>query len=171
MHVRAQPDVVSQIPPVVIGIGVDDDVVGIPQPAVAEVDIVWRDAEVVAIEPEPSRTAALEMPDVAATDFTRETAMLPRMIEMIVRIVAARVVADPVIGFHIDVGSIRVPRFLAIVALLLLFWRRGVIRMTFASVTRMAFLRSSFRLPLGRRRTAGGNVAAADLGPAIATML
>lgn len=75
MHVSAEADVVGQVPAVMVGIGVDHDVVGIPQPAVAEIDIVRRDAEVVAIEPEAVRTSAAKMPYVTAADFTRKAAV------------------------------------------------------------------------------------------------
>jgi hypothetical protein len=39
VYVGSQPDVVSQIPAVMIGVFVDDDVVAVPEPVIAEADI------------------------------------------------------------------------------------------------------------------------------------
>ncbi len=45
MHVASESDVVSQIPPDVIGIVVNDDVVAIPEPVRAQVILKRRDTE------------------------------------------------------------------------------------------------------------------------------
>ncbi len=42
VHVRAQPDVVGQVPSHVIGIDIDHDLIGVPQPVIAEGEIVLR---------------------------------------------------------------------------------------------------------------------------------
>ncbi len=76
-----------------VGIIVDDDVVTIPIPVVAKADVIGSDAEIETAEPETVGTSSGEVPDVA--DAAGEMAVLPRVIEAVVRIVAACVVADP----------------------------------------------------------------------------
>ena len=104
MNVGAQPGVVGQIPAFVIRVFVDDDLIGIPEPAAAEADVVGRDAEVKAAEPEARRASAGEMPDVAAAKPARKAAMFPGMIEVVVRIIAAGVVTYPLV-VCVHVGS------------------------------------------------------------------
>jgi hypothetical protein len=95
VDVGAEPDVVGEVPADVIGIIVDDDFVRIPEPAVTEANIVGSHGEVEAAEPEASGAAAREMPDVATTDTAGEAAMLPRMIQMVVGVVTAGIMAYP----------------------------------------------------------------------------
>jgi hypothetical protein len=45
VNVRTQPDVVGQIPAVVVGIGVNHDVITVPDPVVAIIVIVGRNLE------------------------------------------------------------------------------------------------------------------------------
>jgi hypothetical protein len=102
VHVSAEADVVGEIPAVVIGIVVEDDVVGIPGPIVTEGYIVGCDTEVEATEPESRRAAADDAIGVAASDASREVAVLPGMIEVVVNVGAASGVADPfVVGVHV----------------------------------------------------------------------
>ena len=95
VDVGAEANVVGEVPTDVVGVFVDDDLVAVPEPTVAEADVIGSDAEIEATEPEAGRTAAGEMPDMAAAKAAGEMAMLPRMIEMIVRIVGAGVMANP----------------------------------------------------------------------------
>src|SRR6202020_1504329 len=78
-----------------VGVFVNDDVVAIPKPVVAESDVIWGDTEVKAAEPETVWASAAEMPDVATAESAGEASVLPGMIEVVVRIVAAGVMADP----------------------------------------------------------------------------
>jgi hypothetical protein len=80
-----------------IGIFVDDDLIGIPEPVVGETKIIGCNAEIKTTEPETRWAAAGEMEYVAASEAAGKTTMLPRMIEVVVSIVAAGVVADPLI--------------------------------------------------------------------------
>jgi len=95
VDVGAQPHVVGEVPAVVVGIFVDDDVVAVPEPVAAVGEIECADAEIEAAEPEAAGTASGEMPDVAAAEAAGEVAVLPGMIEMHAGIVTAGVVADP----------------------------------------------------------------------------
>ena len=87
--VGAEADVIGQVPAVVIGIVVDYDLVGGPIPVVTKTIVIGRHAEVEAAEPEALAVAAFDAPLMAAADAAGEAAMLPGMIEVIVRIIAS----------------------------------------------------------------------------------
>jgi hypothetical protein len=106
--VRPQPHVVGQVPADVIGVVINHNLVGIPQPVTAKAQIIWRDAEVKAAEPESRRTSSSQMPDVMRAKSAGEVPVLPRMIEMIVRIVLPGIVPDP-LAIWMNVRSIRMP--------------------------------------------------------------
>lgn len=89
MTVGAEARVVGQVEAVVVGIFVDNDLVGAPIPIVAEAVVSSGDAESETAEPEAFAVAAFNPPDMAAAEASGEPPMLPRMIEMIVLIVAA----------------------------------------------------------------------------------
>ena len=76
-----------------VGVFVDDDVVVIPKPVVAESDVIRGDAEVEATEPETVWASAAEMPDVPTAEAAGEASVLPGMVDVVVRIVAAGVMA------------------------------------------------------------------------------
>jgi hypothetical protein len=123
VDVGSQPDVVGEVPTDVIGVIVNDDVVRIPQPSVTETHVVRRYREEEAAEPEASRTASSQVPDVAPAETTGEAAMLPRMIQMVVSVVAARIMAYPLFT-SIDVRSIWVS-FLFVEVAVFLRWMRS----------------------------------------------
>ena len=106
VDVSAEPYVVGEVVAVVVGIFVDHDVVTIPKPVVAESDVEGRDAEIESAEPETTRAAACEVPAVLRAEATSKVSMLPGMIEVVVGIAAACVVADP-FSVGVNVRSIR----------------------------------------------------------------
>src|SRR5437868_5850662 len=93
--VRTQPGVVREIPADVVGIVVNHDRIAVPEPAVDVAIVPRRDAEVVAIEPEPVSVPSLETELMTGTEPAREMPMLPGMIEVIVGITRAGIVSDP----------------------------------------------------------------------------
>ena len=95
VDVGTEPDIVGEIPAVVVGIFVDDDVVAVPEPVVAVGEVECADAEIETAEPEAVGTASGEMPDVTAAEAAGEVAVFPGMIKMHAGIVATGVVADP----------------------------------------------------------------------------
>jgi hypothetical protein len=105
VDVYAEADVVCQVPADVVGIFVDDDVVAIPEPAVAKADVVRSDAEIEAAEPEAAGTASGQMPYVAGAETAGKVAVLPRMIEVVVGIVGTGIVADP-FAVGVNVGGV-----------------------------------------------------------------
>ena len=143
VDVSAKPDVISQIPARIIRISVDHDVVGIPQPVGAVVEVIGRDAPEKSVELEPRRATANEAIDVTATDVTGEMTVLPRMSEVIVR---ARAAADPLAGGGMNVR------------------RGGMARPVIKSRMLVALRRMSGSRGLADMRgTAGRDVAVADL--------
>jgi len=95
MHISAEPFVVGKIPADVIGILINHDVVRVPEPPLAKGYVKGSNAPVPSVEPEAARPSAGKVPDVMRTKATTPMAMLPWAVEMIVRIVAASIVADP----------------------------------------------------------------------------
>ena len=87
MHVGAESHVVGEISAFVVGVFVDHDLVAVPEPVVAETDVIRSYAEIKATEPEAVGTASREMPDVAAAEAAGEASVLPGMIEIVVGIV------------------------------------------------------------------------------------
>jgi len=143
--VGAQADVVGQVEADMVGVFEDGDLIGAPVPIVAEAVVSGEDAEIEAAEPEAFAIAACDAPNVAAAETAGEVAMRPRMIEMVVGVVRAGVVADP-LAVGVDMGRFGVAGFIGIL------WGRS--RSTvFVDV----------RCGLGRRRAVTRNVAVADV--------
>src|SRR5277367_26683 len=107
VDVGAEAHVVGQVEAVVVGILVDDDLVGAPSPVVAETVVIGEHAEVETAEPEAFPAASFDAEDMAAAEAAGEVSMLPGMIEMVVGIIAACAVAHP-FAVGVDVGSVGV---------------------------------------------------------------
>jgi hypothetical protein len=95
VDVGTEPGVVGQVPAVVVGIFVDDDRIAVPIPVIGVVVIVGSYAEIEAAEPKALAVSSAKVIDVAAAKAAGEAAVLPGMIEMIVRVSATGIVADP----------------------------------------------------------------------------
>lgn len=72
-----------------IRVFIDNNLVRIPKPVIAVVVIVRRNAEIEIANPETAPVSSAQMEDVAGPEAAREMTVLPRMIEVIVRIVRA----------------------------------------------------------------------------------
>ena len=106
MNVSAESHVVSEIPAVVVGILIDDDVIAIPEPVATVANVIRSHAEIEAAEPEAVGAASSQMPDVAAAEAARKASVLPGMIKVIVSIVGASAMANP-FAIGMDVRRIR----------------------------------------------------------------
>ena len=85
-----------------VGIVIDDEVIAVPEPVAAEADVVGSNGEIKAAEPEAAGAASGEVPDVATADATGEVSVRPRVIEVVVSVATAGVVADPfVVGMDV----------------------------------------------------------------------
>lgn len=114
MHIGSQPYVIGQIPSVMIGIRIDHDIVGIPNPTGAIVVIIGGHAEEVRPGPEVVPCTAAQSVYMAAADFAGEAAVFPWTVHMIMRIAGAGV-ADPLIVLGVDVRRVWMSRLVAII--------------------------------------------------------
>ena len=95
---------------------VDDDLIGVPEPAVTEGEVGCSYIPIPAVEPEAGRAATSEMPYVRAAEATGEVAMGERLIDVIAGVTRTGVVTDP--GFSIvNVRSVRVAGLVNVIAL------------------------------------------------------
>jgi hypothetical protein len=104
VDVGAQPDIVGEVPAVVVGIVVDDDVVAIPEPVIAVSQVEIANAEIEASKPKAVGASSAEAPYVTAADAAGEVAVFPGMIEVEAHFVVAIVVSDP-LAVVVDVGG------------------------------------------------------------------
>jgi hypothetical protein len=111
VHICAEPHVVRKIPADVIGVFVDHNLVGVPQPAVAKSYVSRGYISIPPVEPEAPRAAAAKMPHVPAAKPAGEPAMRKRLVQMIARIVWACIVAYPCLPVHM--GCVRVAGLVA----------------------------------------------------------
>jgi len=102
----------------VVGVLINHDLIGVPEPVTTEAVVVWCDAKVKAPEPKTRRAPACKMPDVVRAEPARKVSVLPRMIEMVVRIIPAGVMPNPLTA-RVDVGGVWVPRLVTKIALFL----------------------------------------------------
>jgi hypothetical protein len=102
VHVRPESDVVGQIPADVFWIRIDRDLIGVPEPIVAEPQIGWRHIKEEAAKPEAAGTASFEPKEIARRETTLETTVLPWMIEVVMHVATTGVMANPVtIRMHV----------------------------------------------------------------------
>jgi len=92
-----------------IRIRIEYEVVGIPLPVAHVVVMVRRHLEEVPADVEPVAPAAAQPPDLRRANGPLEPAMLLRMIEMVVRIIASRVVPYPTVILRVNVRRIWMP--------------------------------------------------------------
>jgi hypothetical protein len=150
VNVGTQPDVIGKVPSYVVGIFIDHDLIRIPEPVIAEANVKGRYAEIETPEPESARSASCKPPDVTTAKAACKVAVLPGVVEMVVRIVAAGTVADPMIAFRVNVGCVRM-----------------------AGLFRVSLLRrcSGAGSAMNGRRTVSGNVTPSDFGASSALLL
>jgi len=120
VDVGAEARVVGQVVAGIIGIFVDDDVVRVPEPAVHEADVIGRDAPVPVVEPEAAGATAAEAPAMRGAKAAVPMAVLPGVVEVVMRVVGATIVTDPVVA--VDMGHIGVARLVGVVAVFRLLW-------------------------------------------------
>ena len=107
MNVSPEARVVSQIPPRMIGIVINYDIVPVPIPITHVIVIKRCDAPIEIVKEEALAVAAAQMPDVAAPDAGGEPPLFKRTIQMKARIVAALIMADPLVALHVNMRRFR----------------------------------------------------------------
>jgi hypothetical protein len=98
------------------------DVVGIPLPIAAVRHIVWCDAEESAGKSEVVSLPSFQAVYMTCSDFSGETPMLPRTIETVMCVIAAGIVADPLIVIGVDMRRFRMFGLIAKSSAWLLLW-------------------------------------------------
>jgi hypothetical protein len=118
VDVGAEARVIGEVPAIVVGVFVDDNLIGAPAPAIAEGVVIRSYVEIKAAEPEAPGAAAFDAPEVLAAETAVEASVFPSMIDAIVVIVAAGIVADPAI-VSVDVRSLWMAALVAVPAVIL----------------------------------------------------
>jgi hypothetical protein len=113
VDICAQPNVIGQIPPNVIGIVIDHDVISAPVPVATITHIVGSNREEEATYPEALWAATSKSPNVLRTNGLGKTSVLPCTTDAIVRIGAAGVMPDPVVVLGVDVRSLWMPSLIS----------------------------------------------------------
>jgi hypothetical protein len=172
MDVGSQPDVVGQIPAIVVGIVVDYDIVGSPVPIIAITEVIRGNGKVEAAKPEAARASAFNAKRVPSSNTAGKSSMLKGMIDMVMRIVPAGIVAHPPVPIGVDVWSVRVALHIAVGTSTVRGSLPGLFLRLSGLLLRLArlFLRLAGWLlrPCGRcgtwmrRRAARGNVSSAN---------
>ena len=72
-----------------IWVFVDHDLVASPIPIADEADVLRRDAEIESAKPETAGSTAFQMKDVSGIESASKAPVFPRMVHMVVGIVAA----------------------------------------------------------------------------------
>src|SRR5579862_5247660 len=104
VYVHAQAGIVCQVIAGIVGIRIEDDIVAVPQPTIDVGDIGGSDREVKSVEPETIRAAACQSPDLMRAQVAGKVSVLPGTIEVITDVIAAGIVANPLIVVSVDVG-------------------------------------------------------------------
>lgn len=99
-----------------VRIVIKHDVIAVPVPVCAVIQIVRRNREVESSEPESRRATTNKSPYVMRTDRLREMSVLPGVVEMIMRIIPASIVSDPLVILRVDVRRRRVSLLVSKVA-------------------------------------------------------
>ena len=81
-----------------VGVFVDHDRIGIPQPVAAIRNFIWENAEVPPVEPESRGTAAGQVIDVARSETSWKMAVFPGVIDMETCVVCGRVAYPTIIS-------------------------------------------------------------------------
>ena len=97
MHVRAEPRVIRQVKPIVVGVVVEHDVVVVPEPIADKRRIRGSDLEVETAHAEPIAIASAKPPNVLCANRLCEVSVVPWAIQVVARVGASRRVSDPLV--------------------------------------------------------------------------
>lgn len=97
VNIGSEPDVIGQIPAVVIRIFVNDNLVGIPEPVVAETEVGGSHTEREAGEPEARRLSSGQPEDMPFSKASGEAPAFPRTVQMVPRVLSTTLVSYPLV--------------------------------------------------------------------------
>ena len=95
VNVGSQSHVVCEIPPWVIRVVVEHEIVRVPQPIVHIADVTGKHTEIKTVEPKAPGASAGEAENMARSEAAGETAMFERTVQVKSWVVAANVVTYP----------------------------------------------------------------------------
>ena len=107
VSVRAEPRVVYEIPANMVRVLVDHDLIASPVPPRDDVVIVRGDAPVEIAKPEAFPVSSRKHEYMLRSKATGEASVCPRPIEVVMRIVSATSMSDPLIVLGVNVWNIR----------------------------------------------------------------
>lgn len=122
VDVYAQPDVVGQVPTGMVRIFVQNYLVSAPKPVIAEAIIWLGDTEIEAAKPETIPAPSLDPEGMTRAKASRKVSMLPGTIEVVLGIIGAGIVPDP-LTVRVNVGSVGMSGLVVVDAIL---WRVGL---------------------------------------------
>src|SRR5579863_7571193 len=128
VDIGAEAGVIRQVPAGMIRVFVNDDVVGIPEPAVHKANVIRGNAPIPIPETEAVRVAAGQVPMVRGAEAAFKPPMFPWIVQVIVRIVTPGVVADPALAV-VDMRGIGMAGVVAVVGVFLGRTRLAMIRL------------------------------------------
>src|SRR5579863_4137935 len=91
-----------------VGIFIDHDIVGIPEPVVTVAKIIRRNRKIETAEPEAARTSSCQVKHMPFAEAARKSPVLKRVIEMVVRVILPGIMANPFVALGMDVRSVGV---------------------------------------------------------------
>ena len=94
-----------------VGILVDHDLIASPVPARDDVVIVRRDVPVEVAKPEALPVSSGKHEYVLRSEATAEVSVCPRLIDVVMRIVGATIMSDPLIVLGVNVRNFRMTFF------------------------------------------------------------
>src|ERR1035438_7203000 len=87
---------------------IDHDLIAHPVPAFDDIVIVRGDVPVEIVKPEAFPVSSRKVEYMSQSEATGEMSVRPRLIEVVMRIVAATIVSYPFIVLGVHVGNVRV---------------------------------------------------------------
>ena len=145
---------------------VDHDLITIPEPIIAEGVIGLGNTEEESAKPKTRWTSSPKAEDMTPADAARKSPMFERPVDVVPGIIAARVVADPLI-VCVNVGSFWMSRFIRKTTAL----RRGGLLGSLRLLGAGWLLGAGRLLGVGRRRTVRRDVSAANTMHITTTLL
>ena len=98
---------------------INDDLVAIPEPVTSVVVIGWGNTKEEAAETETLPVPSPKMEDMTRPKAAREASMFERTIDVIPRVIAARIMTHPLIVVCMHVRSLRMPSSIGISGILM----------------------------------------------------
>jgi hypothetical protein len=101
MHIGTQSRIVSKVPTDMVGVLIEHNIVAVPLPVSAIGVVKGGHRKEEGAYGKSITVTTVESPDMSWADDARKVTMLPRMIEVIVRVAPTRIMSDPKIIFRV----------------------------------------------------------------------